>query len=116
MKIKPIVVAAGLAFSMPFTALAGMDDKTDEVIKALNLSGPKAEQVKTIMDAYHDQRKQVKERAHENMEALKEQKKEKLDVVLTDAEMDQLDEWYDTKKKAYENSGKYKDCKKYMDK
>lgn len=114
MQIKHMVAIASLTLSLPLTALA--NDKSDEVIKALNLQGAKAEQVEDIMENYHDQRKEVKERARDSIKALKEQKKQQLEVVLTDAEMDQLEAWHDAKKKRYEKDDMYKNCKKWKDK
>lgn len=111
MQMKQMIAIAGLTLAMPLTAFA---DKSDDVIKALNLQGAKASQVKTIMDNYKDQKKSIKERAKDEMEALKERKEEQLDAVLTDAEMDQLEKWHDAKKDRYKDQ--HKECKKLMEK
>lgn len=109
MQMKKIIAVAGLTMAMPLAAFAD-----DDAIKALNLQGAKADQVKTIMKNYKDQKEDIKERAHDEIEALKERKKEQLDAVLTDDEMDRLEKWKKTKKDRYKD--KHKECKKLMDK
>lgn len=109
MQMKKMIAIAGLTMAMPLAAFAD-----DDAIKALNLQGAKADQVKTIMDNYKDQKKAIKERTHDEMKALKERKEEQLDAVLTDAEMDQLEKWKEARKDRYQD--KHKECKKLMDK
>ena len=109
MQMKKMIAVAGLTLAMPLAAFAG-----DDAIKALNLQGAKADQVKTIMDNYKDQKDDIKESAHEEIKALKDRKKEQLDAVLSDAEMDQLEKWKETREDRYKD--KHKECKKLMDK
>ncbi|HTF83422.1 MAG TPA: hypothetical protein VL987_02495 [Cellvibrio sp.] len=109
MQMKKMIAIAGLTMAMPLAAFAD-----DDAIKALNLQGAKADQVKTIMDNYKEQKEDIKDRAHEEIKALKDRKKEQLDAVLTDAEMDQLEKWKEARHDRYKD--KHKECKKLMDK
>lgn len=109
MQMKKMIAIAGLTMAMPLTTFAD-----DDAIKALNLQGAKADQVETIMKNYKDQKKDIKERAHDEIEVLKERKKEQLDAVLSDDEMDRLEKWKETKEKRHKD--KHKECKKLMDK
>jgi|SRR5690554_1334609 len=92
MKVKTMVFSAlttaALTLTMPYGALADHHgDKSDDIIKALNLKGDKADRVEEIMESYED-----------DMKALKEQKKTRLEAVLSDEEMDQLEALKDAKK------------------
>lgn len=90
MKVKTIFCAAltTAVLALPYGALADHhEDKADNVIKALNLKGDKADRVEEIMESYED-----------DMKALKEQKKTRLDAVLSDEEMEQLEAMKDAKK------------------
>jgi len=91
MKVKTIfftaLTTAALTLTLPYGALANAGDKAEHVIKALNLQGDKADRVEEIMETYED-----------DMKALKEQKKTRLDAVLTDEEMEQLEAMHDAKK------------------
>lgn len=79
MKIKNVILTAGLAMAMPLAAMAGSDNKAEDISKALNLDENRAEQVEQIMENYYEQHKQ-----------LKQQKEDQLDAILTDDEMDRL--------------------------
>lgn len=91
MKVKTIfftaLTTAALTLTLPYGAFANTGDKSEHVIKALNLTGDKADRVEEIMESYED-----------DMKALKEQKKTRLDAVLTDEEMEQLEAMHDAKK------------------
>jgi hypothetical protein len=91
MRIKSIIVAISMAAVLPLTAAANKD-KSEDLIKALKLDDNRAQQVERIMDDYEDQHEQ-----------LKEQKKDRLDEVLTDDEMDRLEAMKKAKKKKYKD-------------
>jgi Spy/CpxP family protein refolding chaperone len=86
MKVKSMMVVLGMAAILPLTAAANKDDSKD-LIKDLKLDDNRAQQVERIMDDYQDQH-----------ELLKKQKKDRLDDVLTDDEMDRLEAMKKSKK------------------
>ena len=114
MKITNILLAAILAVALPFSAVA-VADPDEDIAKALNLDQDRAQQVEVIMDNYDDRRDEVKERAHDDMKKLKEEKKQKLEAVLSEDEMEQLEAMHEAKKDKHR-----KDCmdddKKWDDK
>lgn len=108
MQMKHFLSAAVLSAAMPLTAFAG-EDKSEEVINALNLDGDRAEQVQGIMEDYHDQKKEIKKLAHEQVKQLKDLKKQRLEAVLSDNEMQQLESMMEEKKE--KRKEKYKEHK-----
>lgn len=89
MKIKQLALTLSMAAILPLATTA-FADKSDDLVKALKLDDRRAQQVEKILDDYEDQHK-----------LLKEQKKDRLDDVLTDEEMDQLEAMKKSKKKHY---------------
>lgn len=101
MQAKQLLTAVVLAAAIPLSANAGSDEKTEDLINALNLQDNRAEQVREILDAYHEQKKQIMELAHDQAKQAKELKKQRLDSVLTDEEMEQLKSIMEQKKEKY---------------
>lgn len=91
MQIKYLAGAAVLAVALPFATVADSEDKADHYIQTLNLDDARAEQVRDIMENYHDGKK-----------ALKDQKKQQLEEVLTDDEMEKLKSMKESKREKYD--------------
>lgn len=89
MKIKNVILSLGLAAAIPFTAYANYDaeEKAEHITKMLNMDQNRAQQVEQVFKNYEEQHK-----------VLKEQKKQRLDSILTDDEMDQLEDMKKAKK------------------
>lgn len=113
MQIKHFISAAVLAAAMPLSAMAGSENKVDELVDSLQLDDKRAEQVREIMNDYHEQKKEIKKVAHDQKKLLKDLKKQRLSTVLSENEMEQLEAVVKEKMERYKE--KHKNWKKKHD-
>lgn len=100
MQIKHLLSGAVLVAAFPLTAIAGYEGKAENMVNALNLQGEKAEQVQEILESHGEQKKQVKKLAHEQINFLNDVKKQRLESVLSEDEMERYEALKKDKKEA----------------
>lgn len=101
MQFKHFLSAVVLSAAMPFSAFAGSEEKIDELVDSLRLDDNRAEQVREILNDYHNQKKEIMKVAHDQKSLLKDLKKKRLETVLSENEMEQLKSIMEEKRKKY---------------
>ncbi len=109
MKIRHIVGSAVLGMALPMAAFADKEDKAEDVVNALNLDDQRGEEVQQVLENFHDQKKEVKERSKDQISSLKDQKEERLQAILTDDEFEQYENLQEAKKDRKDKKHKGRD-------
>lgn len=112
MQFKHIISATILAV-MSLGVMAGSNEKIDKLTDSLQLDDNRAEQVREILNDYHEQKKEAKKIAHDQKKLLKDVKKQRLSTVLSESEMEQLKSIMEEKKERYKDKRKKGWKKKY---
>lgn len=81
-----------LALALPVNAKPPSEKHHEHVIEALELDDGRAEEVRQIMQSYHEQKRALHREVREQMKALHADKQERLGKVLTEEEMAKLKE------------------------
>ncbi len=97
MHLRHILATTVIGLALPMGAMAG-DDHADRLVKNLNLSGEKADQVENILEEFHDQKHDLMEKTHDQIGDLADEKDQKLKAILTKEEYKQYEDFKETKK------------------
>lgn len=92
MNVRTLLLATTLALplAVPVAAHPSHEGKAEKLIESLNLDDGRAEEVRQILQRFHEQQRSVYEQAKESMKELHKTKHEQLQQVLTEEEMEKL--------------------------
>jgi phosphoserine phosphatase len=85
-----LVTTLALPLAIPVAAHPSHEGKAEKLLESLNLDDGRTEEVRQILQHFHEQRRAVHEQAKERMKELHKAKHEQLQQVLTEEEMEKL--------------------------